>query len=103
MSTDIKPGQWVNIKVTAEPRSEAARKTLIRVCEKDDQMKQERKRLDKARRPRVHRRGGRPWYDRPTRLQVVDTQPGATYKVFGSMDILRDLGSLENCVEVSPA
>ena len=103
MASEIKPGQWLNVKVTAEPKSEAAIKTMIRVFEKDEAMKAERKRLHRARPVQSHRRGGRPWYDRPARLQVVDTKPGATYKIFGSVDVVTDLGSLARYIEVNPA
>ena len=91
---DIKPGQWINVKVTAQPKSEGARKTLIRVCEKDATVATERRRLHRARPVTHHRRGGRPWYDRPARLQIVKMNTGQTYKVFGSLDVLRDVASI---------
>jgi hypothetical protein len=103
MASEIKPGQWINVKVTAEPRAVAARKTMIRVFEKDETVSAERKRLHRARPVKSHTRGGRPWYDRPARLQVVKTTPGASYKLFASVDVLRDLESLSRYVEITPA
>jgi len=104
MAAEIKPGQWVNVTVKAELRSEAKKKTLIRVCEKNSEVKVERARLSRSRKVRWDRRGGRLWADRPARLQVVKTTPGgASYKVFASIDVLRDLKSLGNAVEVTPA
>lgn len=103
MASQIKPGQWINVKVTAVPKSAAGKKTLTRIFEKDRQVQTERKRLAKSRKPRSHIRGGRPWFDRPGRLAVVETKPGSTYKVFGSVDVLRELESLKGCVEITPA
>ena len=103
MAAEIKPGQWVNVTGKAKLRSEAKKKTLIRVCEKNSEVKVERARLSRSRKVRWDRRGGRLWADRPARLPVVKTTPGASYKVFASIDVLRDLKSLGNAVEVTPA
>ena len=103
MATEIKPGQWVNVTVKAAFRAEAKKKTFIRVCEKNPEVRTERGRLSRSRKVRWDRRGGRRWADRPARLQVVKTTPGASYKVFASIDVLRDLKSLGSAVEVTPA
>jgi hypothetical protein len=103
MAAEIKPGQWVNVTVKAELRSEAKKKTLIRVCEKNPEVRTERARLSRSRKVRWDRRGGRLWPDRPARLAVVKTTPGSSYKVFASIDVLRDLNSLGSAVEVTPA
>ena len=102
MASEITPGQWVNVKVTSEPKAEARKKTMVRLFEQDQGTKRERERLARARVTRRHRRGGRLWADIPPRLQVVKTTPGATYKLFASVDVLRDLNSIANCVEVTP-
>ena len=73
MLADIQPGQQINVTVTSEPKSAAQRKTLIRLCEKDEQVSAERKRLKRARPVKYHRRGGRPWGARPYRVPVVKT------------------------------
>ncbi len=103
MAVDVQPGQWVTVKVKAEPRSEGARKTMRRLFRKDPKIVAERKRLSKSRPVRWHTRGGRPWADRPPQLTIEKTEPGAQYKLFASVDVLRDLGSVEEYVEVSPA
>ena len=100
---EIKPGQWVTITITKQPRAAAQRKTLIRLCEKDPAVKVERVRLKRSRVVRYDRRGGRPWADRPARIAVVETRPGATYRVFASVDVCRDLASIAKNVEVKPA
>ncbi len=103
MASEITPGQWINVKVTSEPKAAASIKTMLRIFEKDESVRTERKRLARARVPKSHIRGGRPWYLRPTRLQVVKTTPGAAYKLFASVDVLRDLESLKPHVEITPA
>jgi hypothetical protein len=103
MTTELKPGQWVNVKIKSRPRAAAGQKTMVRLFEQDPQVKRERTRVTKSRPVTSHRRGGRDWNDRPRRLQVVDTTPGQTYKVFASVAVLRDLKSIEPYVEVTPA
>jgi hypothetical protein len=103
MPAEIQPAQWVQVKVKARPTSAAAEKTMIRLFEKDEEVHEKRKRLQRVRPVKRHIRGGRWWYDRPPRLRIVSTEPGATYKLFGSVDVLRDLSSLDRFVEVTPA
>jgi len=76
-ATQVKPGQWINVKVLSSPKNEAGKKTMRRLFEKGT--------------------------NRPPRLEVVDFQPGATYKIFGSVDVMRDLQSISDLVEVSPS
>jgi hypothetical protein len=103
MATEIKPGQWVNVTVKSELRSAAKMKTFIRICEKNPEVKMERSRLSRSRVTRWEPRGGQLWPDKPARLQIVKTAPGSSYKVFASIDVLRDLNSLGDAVEIAPA
>jgi hypothetical protein len=103
MAANIKPGQWVNITVKSEPRAAAARKTMIRLFRKDARVAAEHKRLARARPVRFDRRGGRPWGDRPKFLPVARTTPGSSYRIFASVDVLRDLKSIDKYVDVKPA
>jgi hypothetical protein len=103
MASEIQPGQWINVKVTAEPRSAASLKTMHRVLQKDESVRAEHRRRRRARPPKWHIRGGRRWFDRPARLSAVETKPGSAYKLFASVDVLRDLESLRRYVEITPA
>lgn len=103
MASGITPGQWVNVKITKEPRAIAQRKTLVRLFEKDSQVKAERSRQKRTRPVRQHRRGGRLWSDRPPRLALVKTCAGASYRIFASVDVIKDLESLGSHVQVTPA
>ncbi len=100
---EIRPGQWINVKVKATPRALAGRKTLVRLFEQDPAVRKERDRHARSRRPPPSRRGGRIWMNRPARLELVETSPGASYKIFASLETLRALKSVEKYVELSPA
>jgi hypothetical protein len=102
MAMNIQPGQWVNVKVKTEPRTAAGRKTLIRLFRKDPQVKLEHNRLARSRPTRWVQRGGRPWGNRPPILQVARTSPGSSYRIFASVDVVRDLRSVESDIEVTP-
>jgi len=103
MLADIQPGQQIKVTVTREPKAAAQRKTLVRLCEKDKQVRVERQRLKRARPVKFHRRGGRPWGARPYRVATVSTTAGSSYQIFASIDVLRDLKSIEKYVKVTPA
>jgi hypothetical protein len=103
MAAEIKPGQWVTVKVTSKPRALAGRKTLVRLFEQDPAVRSERRRLAKTRPPKDTRRGGRIWICRPPRLDIVKMDPGSSYKIFASVSVLRDLKSVESYVQIAPA
>lgn len=103
MAIDVKPGQWVKVKVINHPKRDGAIKTMHRVLERDKAMQTERKRLDAARPGTYHTRGGRPWLDKPARLKVCSLTPGAEYKIFATVQTIRDLNSVEKHVQVIPA
>lgn len=101
---DIAPGSKIRVEITASPRSEAARKTLNRVCSKDPAAtrqirwrKQHRPTLNKS------RRGGRLWEHRMKSRPPVQLTKGAAYTLSATVDVLRDLQSVSRWVAISPA
>ncbi len=103
MALQVKPGQWVQVKVVSQPKREAAVKTLRRLFEQDPEVRRERTRMKRSRPIKTHIRGGRVWKDRPSRLQAVKTTKGASHRIFASISVIRDLNSLGKHVEVTPA
>ena len=103
MASEIKPGQWITVKVKSQPRAVAGRKTLVRLFEQDPTVKIERRRHKNSRIIVDSRRGGRIWKNRPPRLSVVKTTKGASYRIFASVSVLRDLKSVEPYVQIAPA
>jgi hypothetical protein len=105
MAQDIKPGTTVNVKVTSIPTNAGAAKTIVRLLHKDAQVKREQKRLEKVREAgiRHHQRGGRQWAVRVVKVHPVAAEVGQSGTILATADVLRDLGSVERFVEVTPA
>lgn len=103
--SDIIPGRDVLVKITKQPTNEAARKTLIRVLNKDPEIAEHTKRQRRARERhnRPHARGGRTWIIRIPKQEFVRCLPGEQGKVRATMDVIRDLASVKRFVDVTPA
>lgn len=105
MAVDIKPGTRVKLEVTKTPRSEAAAKTLSRLFKKDP-VNQRADRLRKKTRTAEtegRRRGGRIWYVRPAAPRLVQPGKGDHCTILATLDVIRDLGSVEKLIKVTPA
>lgn len=100
MATNLAPGTKVEVKVTRKPRRVAAVKTLERLFRKDAGIKKTINRLQRTRVVRQHRRGGRLWNDIPPQLKAFKIERGASCTLVASVDVLRDLASLGDAVEV---
>jgi len=99
---DITPGSEVKIEITANPRREAARKTLTRICSKDPEI------VKKHRYRKNHRpswqdwiRGGKFWHHQMKSFSYAAIEPGRTYNVKATVDVIRDLGSVSDLVKVT--
>lgn len=100
---DIPIGAKVTVEITTQPRTESARKTLVRLCRKDPQVaKMDRQR--KAKRPSWEewRRGGTMWHHQMKSQSAVEIKRGASYKLHATLDVLRDLESVKRWVKVTP-
>lgn len=105
MIENVKPGDTINVKITSRPTNASARKTLQRVLNKDAEHKKEveRQRDVRASNIRMKIRGGRPWYRRVVKQHAVQGEVGESGTVLASVDVLRDLGSVQRFIEVTPA
>lgn len=99
---DIAPGSTVKIEITQAPRREAARKTLHRVCLKDAEVARH------ARHQKHHRpswqdwiRGGKFWHHQMKTKPPAKLEPGRSYTVRATLDVIRDLESVEDCIKVT--
>lgn len=100
---DIAPNTAVTVEIVKRPASVAARKTLDRVCRKDPTVaKAIRKR--KERRPswQTWQRGGRMWHHQMKSHSGIRLEPGASYQLTATLDVLRDLASVERFIAVKP-
>lgn len=100
----ISPGQRVNVKIVRRPTNAAAEKTLVRLLSKDPVVRQEAERQRKVRRSNLGSkiRGGRVWYQRVVKQPATRAEVGRTGSVRATVDVLRDLGSVERFVELTP-
>lgn len=100
----ITPGAVVTIELTSEPRRDSARKTLIRVFRKDPVVARNQRRLGRQRPSwEEWRRGGNMWHHQMRSEPGVSLRVGARYNVLASIDVVRDLASVADCVKVTPA
>ena len=101
---NIDPGSVVSVEIAATPRSAAARKTLIRVCRKDPRIARKH-RQQKSTRPSWQDwiRGGRFWHHQMKSKPAIKLDPGERYTVNATVDVIRDLQSVERFIKVTPS
>lgn len=99
---DIAPGSTVTVEITKAPRREAARKTLHRVCGKDPDVARKH-RHQKNHRPSWEDwiRGGKFWHHQMESRPAAKFERGSTYTVRATLDVIRDLESVKDCVKVT--
>ncbi len=101
---DIAPGATVVIEISRAPGNAAAQKTLTRLCRKDPRVaKHHRRQQDQRPSWETWRRGGKQWHHQMKTVPAVKLEPGAKYTVLATVDVLRDLASVERFVRVTPA
>lgn len=103
MAAEFKSGEWVSVTVKKEPRTHGGRKTLLRMLAKDPGVRKDRERMKKTRPRGEHQRGGRLWQDYPPHLRPTTIAPGTTFRVKASLDVLKEIKSIEQYVELAPA
>lgn len=99
---DIKPGQTVTVEVVRTPPRAASRKTLARVFRKDPQVARQQ-RWTTRHRPswQETRRGGRMWHHQMRTTPPVTLASGSRYTVLATLDVIRDLQSVGDCIKVT--
>ena len=105
MLDDIQVGQNIQVKVVKTPTNAAARKTIVRVLNKDPEAQQraqtQRDIRDLHNKPTA--RGGREWISRIPVQPASKAETGETGTLRATYDVLRDLKSVERFVEVQAA
>lgn len=106
MST-IAPGNKIQIQVVKQPSNDAARKTIVRLLSKDAGVQKENRRLKRVRKVNqtLSTRGGRlrVWESRLVKQHPVAGQVGESGVVVATLDILQDIDSVKQFVEVTSA
>jgi hypothetical protein len=95
---EIEPGSKVKVTVTSTKLSEGAAKTLARLFLKDPAIAKSRRR---GRKPvEVRTRAGRPWPVIQRGNVATRPRKGDSCELVCTLDVVRDLGSVERYVEV---
>lgn len=102
---DITPGSQIHLKVTKTPTNAAATKTLVRLLSKDEQVSARNRLLSKIRAKGFNPqpRGGRLYSGRLVKQHPVTGEAGEAGTIKATVDVIRDLRSVERFVEVSAA
>jgi len=105
MLDKIAPGSKINVKIVRQPTNAAASKTLVRVLAKDPVVYAEHDRQRKIRKKNFSpsRRGGRLYGGHVVKQHPVKGRLGEAGTITATTAVLRDLGSVQRFVEVSPA
>ncbi len=101
----LTPGSKINVKVTSRPTSAAAAKTIVRLLSKNAevQAENERQRRIRSKGIRWNARGGRLWGTRMVKQASVAAVTGTEKTITASLDVIRDLKSVQRFVEVTAA
>ena len=99
---DLTPGKTLSLELTARPRAAAAQKTLTRIFSRDPEAVRRLRRL-KRQRPswQTWRRGGRTWHHQMKSRPPVELIVGTRSSMLATLDVIRDLQSVERYVRVS--
>lgn len=105
MLDSIEPGSTITVKIVNQPTNAAASKTLARVLAKDPGHKAEDKRLHNVRQKNYSpsMRGGRMYGGQLVKNAATAGKLGEAGTVLASVDVLRDLKSVERFIEVEKA
>ena len=98
---DLTPGQTISVEITSPPRSAAARKTLVRLTRHDPAVLQQHRRQKRARPSwQTWRRGGRMWHHQMKSKPPVELTAGVRLSLLATVDVIRDLESVERYVRI---
>ncbi len=105
MATTITPGSTVTLKVVKAPTNAAAVKTIVRLLSKDKVVMAENKRQRQIRKrlyaPQA--RGGRTYGGYIVKQHPVHGKIGEQGTIFASIDVCKDLKSVERFIEITTA
>ena len=94
---DLTPGNDVTFTITAAPRREAERKTIQRLMRMQPHIQKGLRALAKKRRledNRTYIRAGNPWTDRAKTTKLTRVEPGQTFTLRITPQMIPDLESV---------
>lgn len=106
MSDVIAPLNTVTFTITRVPRAQARVKTLARLMRMQPEIRSGLKKLQ-GRRARIdnrtYQRAGKMWTDRAKATRLTRVEPGASFTLKLTPQIINDVRSIESYVEASAA
>ena len=96
---EIEPGSKVKVTVTSNVLSEGAAKTLARLFLKDPEIAKTRMKKPKDIDPRI--RAGRIWNVRRKGTVAHRPTKGDSCQLVCTLDVMRDLGSVDRYVDIA--
>ena len=98
----VAPGSHIELEIVRLPRRAASLKTLARLCAKDADVRRSHRTRQKKR-PSWQEwvRGGMMWHHQMKSTPMVTLKPGSKYAIRASVDVIRDLASIGDCVKVT--
>ena len=97
----LQPGVTVTVTVNRPITNRAAARTLARIFLKDPEVS--RRRRHRPKQVETHMRGGRLWRHRKPGSVAVTPRVGDHCRLVCTVDVIRDLASVERFIEVQPA
>lgn len=105
MLENIKPAQTITVTIKAVPGRRDARQTIARLMRQDDEIKAGLRRTQAYRRKNmlIRTRAGRPWTVRKRRTLVAKVEKGASWTMPYFPQLVRDIESVAQFLEIRPA
>lgn len=99
---NVTPGSSIRVEVTSHPTNAAATKTLARLFRRDPEMAR-MQRHQQRKRPSYEewQRGNRFWHHQMKTSSPIRVEPGVSYQMRATLDVIRDLESVSRFVKVS--
>ncbi len=105
MLDQFKPGQTIRCTVTANPGCENRRQTIARLMRRDPDIKRglRKAQAHRGRTTRSYIRGGREWFVRPKASRLAHAEPGNSWTMPFTPEIVPDLQNVAAFVKVEGA
>ncbi|MAA52766.1 MAG: hypothetical protein CMJ41_07080 [Phycisphaerae bacterium] len=104
IADQITPNQTMTFTVQRAPRTTASRKTIERLMGMQTSIQSGRNKLANQRRLKdnvTYIRAGRKWVNRKRATKLAIAEPGATFTLLVTPQIVNDLKSVADCLEVA--
>lgn len=101
----LKPGQTVKCTIVKEPLTPDDKQTVMRLMRKDPTIQRRLRRSQMMRRRNmvVYNRGNRDWYKRQQVGKIADVRAGSSWKFTYSLELGRDMKTVERFLKVEAA